>query len=57
MPPTTRAASAAGTSSRSAPFPIRSSRQLLPYMNRTFGNSYFLLGADRAWPHKMFEAA
>jgi urea transport system substrate-binding protein len=31
--------------------------QLLPYMNRTFGNSYFLLGADRAWPHKMFEAA
>jgi urea transport system substrate-binding protein len=31
--------------------------QLLPYMNRTFGNTYFLLGADRAWPHKMFEAA
>ena len=31
--------------------------QLLPYMDRTFGNTYFLLGADRAWPHKMFEAA
>jgi branched-chain amino acid transport system substrate-binding protein/urea transport system substrate-binding protein len=31
--------------------------QLLPYMNRTFGNTYFLLGADRVWPHKMFEAA
>jgi branched-chain amino acid transport system substrate-binding protein/urea transport system substrate-binding protein len=31
--------------------------QLLPYMSRTFGNTYFLLGADRAWPHKMFEAA
>ena len=31
--------------------------QLLPYMNRTFGKTYFLLGADRAWPHKMFEAA
>ena len=31
--------------------------QLLPYMNRSFGNTYFLLGADRAWPHKMFAAA
>jgi branched-chain amino acid transport system substrate-binding protein/urea transport system substrate-binding protein len=31
--------------------------QLVPYMNRTFGKTYFLLGADRAWPHKMFEAA
>jgi urea transport system substrate-binding protein len=31
--------------------------QLLLYMNRTFGNTYFLLGADRAWPHKMFEVA
>jgi urea transport system substrate-binding protein len=31
--------------------------QLLPYMNRRFGNTYFLLGADRAWPRKMFEAA
>jgi branched-chain amino acid transport system substrate-binding protein/urea transport system substrate-binding protein len=26
-------------------------------MNETFGNTYFLLGADRTWPHKMFEAA
>ena len=26
-------------------------------MNRTFGNTYFMLGADRAWPHSMFEAA
>jgi branched-chain amino acid transport system substrate-binding protein/urea transport system substrate-binding protein len=31
--------------------------QLLPFMHKTFGASYFLLGADRAWPHKMFEAA
>ncbi len=31
--------------------------QLLPYMNRTFGNTYFMLGADRAWPHNMFKAA
>jgi urea transport system substrate-binding protein len=31
--------------------------QLLPYMNRTFGKTWFLLGADRAWPHRMFEAA
>jgi urea transport system substrate-binding protein len=31
--------------------------QLLPYMSKTFGNTYFLLGADRIWPHKMFEAA
>jgi urea transport system substrate-binding protein len=28
--------------------------QLLPYMNRNFGKTYFLLGADRVWPHKMF---
>ena len=28
---------------------------LLPYMTRTFGKTYFLLGADRLWPHKMFE--
>jgi urea transport system substrate-binding protein len=31
--------------------------QLLPYMNQNFGNTYFLLGADRTWPHKMFDAA
>jgi urea transport system substrate-binding protein len=31
--------------------------QLLPYMSRTFGKTYFMLGADRAWPHSMFEAA
>ncbi|CAN5461804.1 substrate-binding domain-containing protein [soil metagenome] len=31
--------------------------QLLPYMMRTFGNTFFLLGADREWPRKMFEAA
>ena len=31
--------------------------QLLPYMNQTVGNSYFMLGADRTWPHKMFDAA
>jgi len=30
---------------------------LLPYMHKTFGASFFLLGADRTWPHKMFEAA
>jgi len=31
--------------------------QLLPAMKRSGGNSYYLLGADRTWPHKMFEAA
>jgi branched-chain amino acid transport system substrate-binding protein/urea transport system substrate-binding protein len=31
--------------------------QLLPYMNQTFGNTYFLLGADRVWPHQMFDIA
>ncbi|WP_431017308.1 ABC transporter substrate-binding protein [Bradyrhizobium pachyrhizi] len=31
--------------------------QLLPYMTRTFGNTYFLLGADRVWPHQMFGIA
>ncbi len=30
---------------------------LLPYMAKTFGKTFFLLGADRTWPHKMFEAA
>jgi branched-chain amino acid transport system substrate-binding protein/urea transport system substrate-binding protein len=31
--------------------------QLLPYMTRNFGNTYYLLGANRLWPQKMFEAA
>ena len=31
--------------------------QLLPYMRQTFGETFYLLGADRVWPHKMFEAA
>ena len=31
--------------------------QLLPYVNETIGNSYFLLGADRVWPHQMFDLA
>ena len=31
--------------------------QLLPYMNQNFGNTYYILGADHAWPHKMFEQA
>jgi urea transport system substrate-binding protein len=31
--------------------------QLLPYMNEAFGNTYYLLGANRAWPQKMFQAA
>ena len=30
---------------------------LLPYMAKIFGKTFFLLGADRTWPHKMFEAA
>ena len=30
---------------------------LLPYMTKTFGTDYFLLGADRDWPHRMFDAA
>ena len=31
--------------------------QLLPYMTQSFGNTYFLLGADRVWPHQMFDIA
>jgi branched-chain amino acid transport system substrate-binding protein/urea transport system substrate-binding protein len=31
--------------------------QLLPYVNETIGNTYFLLGADRVWPHQMFDLA
>ena len=31
--------------------------QLLPYMTETFGKTYFLLGADRVWPHQMFDIA
>ncbi|HEY4165154.1 MAG TPA: ABC transporter substrate-binding protein [Reyranella sp.] len=30
---------------------------LLPYMTKTFGGDYFLIGADRDWPHRMFDAA
>jgi urea transport system substrate-binding protein len=30
---------------------------LLPYLTRTFGSDYYLLGADRDWPHRMFDAA
>ena len=30
---------------------------LLPYMTQSFGKEYFLLGADRDWPHRMFDAA
>ena len=26
-------------------------------MTQTFGKDYFLLGADRDWPHRMFDAA
>ncbi len=31
--------------------------QLLPYMRRKFGETFYLLGVDRVWPHKMFDAA
>jgi branched-chain amino acid transport system substrate-binding protein/urea transport system substrate-binding protein len=31
--------------------------QLLPYVNEAVGNTYFLLGADRVWPHQMFDIA
>ncbi|CAN7255519.1 substrate-binding protein [Bradyrhizobium sp. LjRoot220] len=31
--------------------------QLLPYVNQAFGNTYFLFGADRVWPHQMFDIA
>jgi urea transport system substrate-binding protein len=31
--------------------------QLLPYMRHTFGETFYLVGVDRVWPHKMFEAA
>jgi urea transport system substrate-binding protein len=31
--------------------------ELLPFVNQTVGNTYFLLGADRVWPHQMFDIA
>jgi branched-chain amino acid transport system substrate-binding protein/urea transport system substrate-binding protein len=31
--------------------------QLLAYTAETVGNTYFLLGADRVWPHQMFDIA
>jgi len=31
--------------------------RLLPYMNETFGDTYYLLGANHAWPQKMFAVA
>lgn len=31
--------------------------QLLAFVNQAIGNSYFLLGADRVWPHQMFDIA
>ncbi len=30
---------------------------MLPYVNEAVGNTYFLLGADRVWPHQMFDIA
>jgi urea transport system substrate-binding protein len=37
--------------------PNQELESLLPYMTQTFGKDYFLLGADRDWPHRMFDAA
>ena len=37
--------------------PNQELNSLLPYMTKTFGTDYFLLGADRDWPHRMFDAA
>lgn len=37
--------------------PNQELESLLPYMTQTVGKEYFLLGADRAWPHRMFDAA
>ncbi|MDH3913704.1 MAG: substrate-binding protein [Rhodospirillales bacterium] len=31
--------------------------KLLPHMNETAGNSYYMFGADYVWPQKMFETA
>jgi urea transport system substrate-binding protein len=31
--------------------------RLLPYMNEAFGGTYYLLGANHAWPQKMFGVA
>jgi len=31
--------------------------KLLPHMNESAGNSYFMFGADYVWPQKMFESA
>ena len=30
---------------------------LLPYISDNIGNTYYMLGADHAWPHKMFDVA
>jgi urea transport system substrate-binding protein len=37
--------------------PNQEMASLLPYMGEQFGMNYFLLGADHAWPHNMFNAA
>ena len=37
--------------------PIQELGQLLPEVVQTFGNTFFLLGADRVWPHQMFDIA
>jgi len=31
--------------------------EMLPYMNKHYGDTYYLLGADRVWPHAMFDVA
>ena len=41
----------------STKFQIRNSPSCCRTMNETFGNTYYLLGANRAWPQKMFQAA
>ena len=30
---------------------------LIPFMTKTFGNTYYMLGANHEWPHEMFNAA
>ncbi|WP_243119705.1 ABC transporter substrate-binding protein [Pelotomaculum propionicicum] len=39
-----------------SPVPDHMIKPLVPYMNQNFGNSFYILGYDYLWPHKMSEA-
>ncbi len=37
--------------------PNQDTAPLIPYLNETVGNSYYMFGADYVWPQNMFKAA